>query len=95
MSVTRLRTLRPGSSSRPPGCVVSRCHDQLDGVGSVLPAVSVERTSAVWRPSVRPVKVFGLVQALHAPASMRHSNVDPGSEETNVKVAAALLGSAG
>ena len=74
---------------------MSRCHDQVDGVGSVFPAVSVERTSAVWRPSVRPVNVFGLVQPLHAPPSIRHSKVEPGSLETNVNVAAVLLGSAG
>src|SRR5207237_8355603 len=56
---------------------------------------SVARTSTVCWPSVSPVKVCGLVHAFQGPRSIRHSNVELGSLEANVKVAGALLGSAG
>src|ERR1041384_2981329 len=71
------RTFRPGSCMVAAGAPVSRCHDQVAGVGSVFPAMSVARTSTVWRPSVRPLNVFGLVDAFHAPPSMRHPDVEP------------------
>src|SRR5438270_5423559 len=87
--------LRPGSLSAPAGGVVSRCHVHVAGLGSVLPAGSVARMSTVCWLSVRPLNVFGLVQALQAPPSIRHSNVEPASVAPKLKVAAALLGSAG
>ena len=37
------------------GAVVSIVQVKLAGVGSVLPAASVARTSKVWEPSLRPV----------------------------------------
>src|SRR5438046_1540804 len=78
-----------------PGAFVSRCHDQVAGVPSVLPATSVERASIVCCPSLRPVNVFGVVHALQPPPSTRHSKVDPASVEEKPKVAGTLLGSPG
>src|SRR5438132_14199253 len=88
--------LAPGLESVPVGALVSRCHVQLAGVGSVLPAASVERTAKVCELSVRPEALCGVVHGAKAPPSMLHSNVEPGSEDVNVKVGvAALDGSAG
>ena len=89
------RTFRPGSCIVAPGAFVSRCHDQLAGLASVLPAMSVARTSTVRWPSVRPVNVLGLVQALQPPPSTRHSKVEPASVDAKPNVAGTLLGSPG
>src|SRR5689334_11817311 len=86
----------PGSLSVPAGLVVSRCHVQLSGDASVLPAASVARTSKVWVLSVRPATLCGLVHGDQAPPSIRHSNVEPLSDELKLKLGvAALDGSAG
>jgi len=62
----------------------------------VLPAGSVARTSNVCALSVRPFTLCGLVHGAKTPASIRHSKLEPASEELNVKVGlAALEGSAG
>ncbi len=61
------------------GGVVSTLNARLAGVGSVLPAVSVARTSNVCAPSASAAVVNGVVQAANAPASTRHWNVDPAS----------------
>ena len=71
------------------GGPVSSDHVKLAGVGSVLPAGSVARTSKACDPSARPVYAFGLVQALQAPPSMRHSKVELPSLELNEKLASA------
>src|SRR4029079_289416 len=65
------------------------------GVPSVLPAVSVARTSKVWLPSASAAVVCGLVQGVQLPPSMRHSKVAPASPELNAKVGVASLSSAG
>ena len=59
----------------------------LAGVASVLPASSIARTSKVWLPSVRAGESeSGLEHDVQLPLSIRHSNVEPGSEELNAKV---------
>jgi hypothetical protein len=86
----------PGSLSVPAGFAVSRCHVQVAGEASVLPAGSVARTSNVWELSVSPATPFGLAQGVQLPPSMRHSKVDPLSEELKVKLGVvAFDGSAG
>jgi hypothetical protein len=61
-----------------------------------LPATSAARTSNVCDPSARPVRLCGLVQAFHEPASRRHWNVAAGSFDEKVKLAAvAAVGEAG
>ncbi len=74
-----------------------RSIDQLcvAGVPSVLPAVSVARTSNVWLPSAGAAVVCGLVHGAQRPPSTRHSKVDPPSLEWKVKVGVASLSSAG
>ncbi len=57
------------------GATVSTVQERLAGVSSVLPARSVARTSTVWSPWARPVRVSGEVQAWKVPPSTRHSNV--------------------
>ena len=90
------RTFAPGLLIVAVGLFVSRCHVHVSGDASVLPAASVARTSKVWSLSVRPLTVCGLVQGAQLPPSIRHSNVDPDSDEPNVKAGlAALDGSAG
>ncbi len=54
------------------------------GVGSMLPAASIARTSKVWGPSLRFAVVKGVVQAAKAAASTRHWKVAVGSFEENV-----------
>ena len=79
-------TGRPGrarSSSGGRRCRPSRC--ARPGVGSVLPAASVARTLKVWLPSARGPTDSGLVHAVQAPASRRHSKVEPGSFEEKAK----------
>src|SRR5919201_2195172 len=87
--------LRPGSFSVPVGGVESRCHVQLAGDGSVLPAGSIARIWTVWRPSVRPLTNVGLEHALQAPPSAWHPNVEPVSVEVKEKETLPPLGSAG
>jgi hypothetical protein len=55
------------------------------GVGSALPRASVARTSKPWGPSASGAVVWGEAQVENSPASIRHSNVAPASEE-NPKV---------
>ena len=59
----------------------------LAGEVSVLFAASVARTSTVWEPTDRPVQLRGEVQVAHAPPSIRHSNVEPASEELKATLA--------
>src|SRR5215210_6804819 len=67
------------------------------GVASVLPAASVARTWKVWLPAVSAGEIdSGLVQDVQLPLSMRHSKLEPASEELNMKLGVVLLdGSAG
>src|SRR6266508_4429920 len=96
VSVRLWRMLAPGLFSVPAGSFVSRCHVHVSGVASVLPAGSVARTSKVCRLSVRPLTLCGLVHGANEPPSIRHSKVEPVSDELNVNVGvAALDGSAG
>ena len=67
---------------------------RLAGVGSVLPAGSVARTSKVCGPSASADVVNGVVQAANAAASTRHSNVEPASVEVKVKVGRVVVGRA-
>jgi hypothetical protein len=61
-------------------------------VASVLPAVSVARTWKVWLPAVSAGEIVsGLVQDVQLPPSMRHSKVEPPSEELNVKLGVVSL----
>src|SRR6187431_2624698 len=86
----------PGLLIAPVGPFVSRCHVQVSGDGSVLPAASVARTSNVCALSSRPVTLCGLVHGAKAPPSMLHSKLAPGSLELKVNVGlTALDGSAG
>src|ERR671936_2176512 len=87
--------LRPGSLSAPVGGVASRCHVQLAGDGSGLPAGSIARTCTVCRPSVSPFTNVGLEHALQAPPSASHSKVEPVSVEVKEKETVPPLGSAG
>src|SRR3954454_22387110 len=67
----------------------------LVGVASRLPAGSTARTSKVWLPSASAEVLWGLVQALQLPPSIRHSNVAPASGELKANVGVAALSSAG
>ena len=51
-----------------------------------MPAASTARTSKVCEPSASGPTVCGDEQAAQAPASTRHSNVEPGSPDSNEKV---------
>ena len=78
------------------GATVSTVHVWAAGLASTLPAASVARTENVWLPSERRPIVSGLEHVAQAPASTRHSNVEPGSLAENSKVGASSLdGSAG
>jgi hypothetical protein len=57
------------------------------GVPSTFPAPSVARTSKACVPSTSAEYVLGDVHAAKAPASTRHSNVDPVSVDVNSNVA--------
>ncbi len=58
---------------------------------SVLPALSVARTWKVWLPSVSAGEIVsGLVQDVQAPPSMRHSKLEPLSEELKLKLGVVL-----
>ena len=71
------------------GAAVSTVKLRDAGVASTLPAVSVARTSNVCAPSASDAVVCGELQEAHAPASTRHSNVEPAwlDENANVGVA--------
>ena len=56
---------------------------RVAGVVSTFPAASVARTSNVWAPTARPESPSGEAQALQAPPSRRHWNVEPASVEVN------------
>ena len=61
-----------------------------------MPAWSVARRSKVWLPAPSAASVCGLVQVVQLPPSMRHSKVEPVSEELKAKLGVVLLdGSAG
>src|SRR5947208_11120155 len=86
----------PGLVSVPAGLLVSRCHVHVSGDGSVFPAASVARTSNVCALSASPLTEWGLAQGAQAPPSIRHSKLEPGSDELKVKLGvAAFDGSAG
>ena len=68
------------------GAVRSTVQVSLAGVESVLPAGSVARMSNVWLPAPSAPSVFGLEHDAQPPPSMRHSKVEPASEELNEKV---------
>ena len=69
------------------GGAVSTVKLRLAGVGSVLLAVSVARTSKIWAPFASAFAgVWGLEQGENDPESKRHSNVEPPSSEENAKV---------
>ena len=71
------------------GGVVSTVKVRVAGVGSWFPAASWARKAAVWGPSVRPVKVFGLEQSAKGWVSIRHwiLAVSPAGVPAKVKVA--------
>jgi hypothetical protein len=46
---------------------------------STLPAASVERTRAVWKPRPRPDTTYELVHGAQAPSSRRHCELAPAS----------------
>src|SRR5215210_7420913 len=71
------------------GAAVSTVKPRDAGVGSTFPAGSVARTSNVWAPSVSDAVVSGVEHELHAPASTRHSKLEPAwsAENANVGVA--------
>jgi hypothetical protein len=78
------------------GAVRSIVQVWLAGVASVLPAASVARTSKVWLPAPSAASVSGLEHDVQLPPSMRHSKLEPGSEELKEKVGVvSLVGSAG
>ena len=71
------------------GGVVSTVKVLVAGVGSWFPAASSALNSAVWGPSVRPVKVFGLAQSVKGSESIWHwiLAVSPAGSPLKVKVA--------
>ena len=79
------------------GAVRSTVQVWLAGVASVLPAASVARTWKVWLPAVSAGEIVsGLVHDVQLPPSMRHSKVEPPSEELKPKSGVVSLdGSAG
>ena len=66
-------------------------HVRVAGDPSVLPAASVARTSKVCEPFASPEYALGEEQLPQLPASSRHANVDPVSDEEKVKFAAPLV----
>jgi hypothetical protein len=76
--------------------VVSTVHEEEAGLGSVLPARSVARTSKVWDPSPRPGCSAGEVQGSKVASSNEHSKVEAASSAAKAKVAEVfLVGSSG
>jgi hypothetical protein len=60
---------------------------RLAGVGSVLPALSLARTSKLWSVAVSEEYCLGELQGLQAPESMRHSKLEPFSLALKLKLA--------
>jgi hypothetical protein len=58
------------------GAVVSTVHDQVAGLGSVFPDVSVARTANVCAPAATANEAPE-VQAANVPPSREHWNVEP------------------
>ena len=79
------------------GAVRSTVQVRVAGDESVFPAASVARTSKVWLPSPRAGEMpCGLEQEVQLPPSMRHSKVEPVSDELKLKLGVVLFeGSAG
>ena len=74
----------------------SMVQEKLAGVASVLVAASVAWTWKVWLASLRLLKFAGEVQAVKAPLSIEHSNMQGGSSQEKLKEASReLLGSGG
>src|SRR5215208_2295736 len=73
------------------GALVSTMKLRCAGLRSVLPAASIAGTRKRWLPSVRFESIFGEEQEEKAAPSGLHWNVEPDSEETNVKEAEELL----
>ena len=71
------------------GAAVSTVKLREAGVASTFPTGSVARTSKVCAPSASEAVVMGVEHEAHAPASTRHSNVEPAwsAENANVGVA--------
>ena len=44
----------------------------------------------MWPPSASEEKAFGVAHGFHTPPSSRHWKLEPGSDELNVKLAAAV-----
>ncbi|MEJ7787875.1 MAG: hypothetical protein WKF96_23990, partial [Solirubrobacteraceae bacterium] len=67
---------------------------RLAGVGSVLPAASVPRTSYLCRPGLTALVVCGEVHDAKGSPSTRHSKLDPASSalNANVGVSSSLVG---
>ena len=62
----------------------------------MLPAASVARTSRVWLPALREARLWGLEQEVQLPLSIRHSKVEPVSEELKARLGVVSFdGSAG
>ena len=55
------------------GAIVSMLQLNVAGLGSVLPALSIARTSKLWAPSAREVYVRGEAHDTHSSESRRHS----------------------
>ena len=68
------------------GAVRSIVQVWLAGVESVLPAGSVARMSNVWPPAPSEPSVSGLEHDAQLPPSMRHSKLEPLSEELKLKL---------
>ncbi len=57
-----------------------------------MPAASVARTWKLWLPALSAGEIVsGLVQELQLPLSMRHSKLEPLSEELKLKLGVVLL----
>ena len=68
------------------GRVMSTINVRLAGVISVLPTISIARTSNVCEPLLSPVYIFGEVQLTQDHPSIRHSKVDPDSVALKLKL---------
>src|SRR6185437_2661092 len=68
---------------------------RVAGLGSVLPAGSVARTSKTWAPEARSLAGVWLLpapeQGPNGAESKRHWKLEPGSEEEKPKVGVASL----
>ena len=77
------------------GATVSTVNERTAGLGSVLPAASVARTSKVCGPSASGDVVCGEAQAAKGAAPRRHSSVAPGSLENEKVGIGSLVGPSG